>query len=117
MGKHIEPGSTLMYDGEHSHRVLIERLKLKSEVHASGDTKGLPDSTNPLENVNRLHALLKRFMREHGGYDRDDILDWMNLAFFVPDSDENVYLRIERFFALAMSNRKIIRYRDYFSKR
>ena len=44
-GKHITPRPTLVYDGDNSHRGLIEALGLESEVHDK----------------------LKRFLRSHGG--------------------------------------------------
>lgn len=114
---HIMPGSIIVHDGENSHSVLIERLHLKSEVHTTKETKGLPDRKNPMDRVNNIHYLLKRFMKEHGGYDREHIQDWMNIAFFALSSAENVYLRIQEFFELAVKHRKTIRYREYYSKK
>ena len=46
-------------------------------------TKGLPDDKNPLDPINKVHRFFKRFMRSHGGYERDDIQDWCNLFSFI----------------------------------
>ena len=65
----IEKGSHLIHDKEKSHNVLIERLNLTSETYNSSITKGLKDSENPLDPINNIHSLIKRFMRSHGSYD------------------------------------------------
>jgi len=61
-GAHIEPGSTLIHDGEKAHTKLVRELSLKSVTYASRDLRGLPDKDNPLNPVNRAHAILKKFL-------------------------------------------------------
>lgn len=78
-GKHIAEGSTIVHDEEKSHNILVEELGLKNEVYLSNEIKQLNDKENPLYPVNHLHMLLKKFMRAHGGYDRENLQDWMNL--------------------------------------
>jgi len=58
-GTHIEQGATLIHDRDAAHKKLIQELSLKSESHASKDLKGLPDKRNPMNPVNRAHAILK----------------------------------------------------------
>ena len=47
-GTHIKPKSTLHHDGERSHGILINKLKLTSIVHTTEETKGLKDEDNPV---------------------------------------------------------------------
>lgn len=58
-GTHIEQGSTLIHDRDAAHAKLIRELSLKSESYASKDLKELPDKLNPMNPVNRAHAILK----------------------------------------------------------
>ena len=116
-GSHIAPESTLIHDGEHSHSVLIERLNLKSEVHTTDETKGLEGKDNPLYEVNRIHFFLKRFMREHGSYKREDLQDWMNLLWFILNDPSDKYDKVLKFFTLAVSSPMTVRYRSVMSKK
>ena len=86
---HIQPNSLLIHDKENTHKKLVNELSLQSVCYASKDLKGLADSENPLEPVNRVHMLLKMFLNAHSGFCRDDIQDYLNLYSFVinPPSD------------------------------
>ena len=75
--KHIKMESTLIHDGEKSHNKLIDELLLKSIVHYSNGKKKKDDKVNPLDPINDLHDKLKRFMRNHGGYDRSHLQEWL----------------------------------------
>ena len=70
---HIAPGSLLIHDKDNTHRKLIRKLSLTSQSYKAKDLKGLPDSENPLDPVNRVHALLKMFLNSHSGFNRDDL--------------------------------------------
>ena len=111
---HIEPGSRLIHDMDQTHQLLIDKLGLKSIAYNSADLKGLPDSKNPLDPVNEIHFLLKRFLNAHSGFDREDIHDYLNLYSFVinPPEDhlEKVAIVLERAFKLPSR----LRYRDQF---
>ena len=72
-GSHIITGSLLIHDGEEAHDLLVEKLELISEVHPTAETKGLSDDKNPLCEVNRMCALLKKFLGSHPGFTRDDL--------------------------------------------
>ena len=63
LGFHIKPGSHLIHDKERSHGVLIRRLNLTQEVYKTKDTSNLKDEDNPLDPINKIHALSKRFMK------------------------------------------------------
>ena len=94
LGKHISPKSRLIHDEERSHSVLIRNLELFSEVHSTIETKRLSDKDNPLDPINDVHNLIRRFMRAHGGYNRDNLQDWMNLIWFIlskPDNTNSIF--------------------------
>ena len=74
---HIASGSTLIHDKENTHKKLVAELNLKSVSYSSSDLKGLADSENPLDPVNRIHCLLKMFLNAHSGFCRDEIQDYL----------------------------------------
>lgn len=117
LGKHIKKGSHLIHDGEKSHNKLTRDLELTEEVYKSESTKKLDDKDNPLEPINRIHKLSKRFMKEHGGYNRDDLQDWMNLIWFILSKPDNRYEKIRNFFKLAINTHKVVKYRDVMSSK
>ena len=117
LGSHIKPGSHLIHDGERSHGVLIRNLNLSEEVYKTAYTLNLKDEDNPLNPINRLHALAKRFMKSHGGYNRDNLQDWMNLIWFILSKPQNRYEKIRKFFNIAVCTHKRVKYRDVMSKK
>ena len=116
-GSHISEGSTLIHDGEKSHSILIEKLNLKSKVYDADEIKKLPDNENPLDPINEIHSLAKRFMREHGGYNRDKLQDFMNLISFILNDPKDRYEKVDKFINIALSSPKRVRYRDAMSKK
>lgn len=72
---HMKNGSVLIHDGENSHKILTEAFGLTEEVHTTKVMRNLSDDDNPTEPINAVHRNLKRFMREHPAYDRDDLQD------------------------------------------
>jgi hypothetical protein len=116
-GTIIEKGSHLIHDKEKSHNILIKRLNLTSEAYDTNITKGLKDSMNPLDPINNIHSLIKRFMRAHGSYNRDNLQDWMNLIWFILSKPNNVYEKIEKFFKLATNQHERVKYRTVMCKK
>ena len=116
-GSHIEERSHLIHDDEHSHSILVEKLQLTETVYPSAELKKLRDEDNPMDPVNRLHALIKRFMREHGGFSRNDLQDWMNLIWFILSEPSNRYEKVRIFIERALSTPLVVRYRDVMSKK
>ena len=112
--EHIKPSSTLIHDKEFTHRKLIEKLALKSICYASKDMKGLADSENPLDPVNRIHFLLKMFLNAHSGFSRDDLQNYLNLYAFVINPPINHLEKVEKIINLAFENPKSLKYRDQF---
>lgn len=104
--------SSLFYDGEPAHNKLVDELLLKSTIYPSITTKGLKDKDNPLFTINDLHNKAKRFMREHGGYDRRHLQDWMNLFWFILNDPEDKFDKVKLFIERAIRIRKRVKYRD-----
>lgn len=117
LGKVIQPGSHLIHDKERSHGILIRNLNLTSEVYDTIYTKGLSDTENPLDPINNIHSLIKRFMKQHGGYNRDNLQDWMNLVWFILSPPNNAYSKIEKFFRIAIITPQRVKYRDVMLKK
>lgn len=113
---HIKNGSTLIHDGERSHSVLIDRLNLKSVAYDASKIKLLKDEDNPLNPVNKLHSLLKRFLRAHGGYNRDELQDWLNLFHFIMNEPNNKYEKVKKFLEIALISPKKVTFRGVFQK-
>ena len=111
---HIAPGSLLIHDKDNTHRKLIRKLSLTSQSYKAKDLKGLPDSENPLDPVNRVHALLKMFLNSHSGFNRDDLQGYCDLYAFVINPPMEHLEKVEKVIKMAFENPKLLRYRDQF---
>ena len=111
---HIAEGSTLIHDKESTHKKLIRELSLTSKAYASKDLKGLADSENPLDPVNRIHSLLKMFLNAHSGFNRDDLQGYLNLYAFVINPPSDYLEKVEKLIKMVFENPKSLRYRDQF---
>ena len=114
---HIASGSTLIHDKENTHKKLVAELNLKSVSYSSSDLKGLADSENPLDPVNRIHCLLKMFLNAHSGFCRDEIQDYLNLYSFVINSPNDHLEKVEKIINLVFENPKSLKYRDQFGSK
>lgn len=111
---HITSGATLIHDKEKTHKKLVEKLCLKSVSYSSSELKGLADSENPLDPVNRIHCLLKMFLNAHSGFCRDEIQDYLNLYSFVINSPSDHLEKVEKIINLVFENPKSLKYREQF---
>ena len=116
-GNHIKQGSHLIHDDEHSHSILVKNLSLTEEVHSSNQTRGLDDKENPLDPINNLHDLSKRYMRAHGGYDRTNLQAWMNLIWLILSEPQDRYEKVKSFIEMASDSPQLVRYRAVMSKK
>ena len=116
LGSHIKSGSHLIHDSERAHSILIEKLQLTHDVYDTKTTRGLKDADNPLDPINEIHALAKRFMREHGGFNRDNLQDWMNLISFILSDPQDRYEKVDLFINMALNSSNVVKYRDVMSK-
>lgn len=111
---HIAKGSTLIHDGESAHKKLIAELSLKSVVHPSSETKGLSDKDNPMNPVNRVHAVLTKFLNSHSGFIRKDLQGYLNLFALVSNPPSDLLEKVEIVIKMAFQNPKLLRYRDFY---
>ena len=111
---HIAPGSKLIHDKEGTHKKLVEKLSLVSEAYASKDLKGLDDSENPMEPVNRVHYYLKNFLNAHSGFNRDELQGYLNLYAFVVNPPSDYLEKVEKLIKMVFEKPKSLRYRDQF---
>jgi hypothetical protein len=111
---HIAPGSTLIHDKEQAHAKLIKRLFLQSTVYASEELKGLPDKENPLEPVNRQHALMKHFLNAHAGFLRENLQGYLDLFSYVTNPPYDLAEKVDSLLNLVFQNPKLLRYRDFY---
>ena len=111
---HIAPGSTLIHDKEKTHKKLLEKLNLKRISYSSAELKGLADSENPLNTVNRIHCLLKMFLNAHSGFSRDDLQNYLNLYSFVINPPSDHLEKVEKIIKMVFENPKSLKYREQF---
>lgn len=113
----MKDGARMIDDDEVAHSLLASRFDLIRETHPTKETKGMSDKENPMDMVNRLHRFFKRYMSRHGSYDRDDIQDWCNLFSFIWNHHGNVAEAVVDFLEIAISTKKIIKYRSVMGKK
>ena len=112
---HIKPGSTIIHDNDSAHNKLVKELSLKSVSYDSKDLKRLPDSDNPLNPVNRVHAILTKFLSSHSGFKRSDLQGYLNLFALVSNPPSDLLEKVEVVIKLAFQNPKSLRYRDFYA--
>jgi transposase-like protein len=113
--KHINPCSTLIHDKESAHNKLVKELSLKSVSYDSKMLKGLPDNENPLNPVNRVHAILTKFLNSHSGFNRKDLQGYLNLFALVSNPPSDLLEKVELVVKMAFQHPKLLRYRDFYN--
>jgi hypothetical protein len=112
---HIAPGSTLIHDEESAHKKLIRELSLESIAYPSKNLKGLPDKDNPMNPVNRVHAILKKFLNSHSGFKREYLQGYLDMFAFVANPPSELLEKVETVVKMAFENPKSLRYRDFYA--
>ena len=115
--EHIEPGSLLITDKHRGHCKLVSELGLQNTEYDSKKLKRLPDEENPLNPVNQMHNLLRKFLDAHSGFNRDEINDYINLFLLSVNPPEEKLEKIDILLNLGFQTAISIKYRDYFAKR
>ena len=110
----IATGSTLVHDKESAHKELVSLLGLTSQSYSSKDIKGLKDSENPMNPINRVHDSLKKFLNAHSGFNRDSLQGYLNLFAFVRNPPHEPLEKVATIVNLAFENPKSLRYREQF---
>lgn len=70
---------------------------------------------NPLDPVNWVHDQLKKFLNAHSGFNRDELIGYMNLFSFVMNPPSDPLEKVAEIVKMAFENPKLLRYRDSFS--
>ena len=109
---HIAPGSTLVHDKESTHKKLVRKLSLISEEYSAKELRGLEDFENPLDPVNHLHYLIKRFLYAHSGFERSELQGYLNLYSFVLNPPSDRLEKVDILLNLAFQNPKLLRFRN-----
>ena len=112
--QHITPNCTLIHDEEQAHGKLVSALNLKSERYNSKKLNGLPDNENPLEPINRVHAILTKFLNSHSGFNRNEMQGFLNLFALMSNPPATPLEKVELIVKTAFEKPKILRYRDFF---
>ena len=113
---HIARESHMIDDGERSHSVLVTELNIERTVYPTKTTKGLPNEKNPMDPINEVHRMFKRFMRSHGGFKRSRIQDWCNLFSFIWNHHGNMPMMVKDMLQLLVSTHDVVRYRGVMVK-
>lgn len=113
----MKPGSHLIHDKEHSHRVLIKKLGLTDEAYDSKSLKELDDKDNPLYEVNHMCFLLKKFLQAHSGFNRDDLQGYLDLFSLMMNEPSNKLEKVKIILDRVISNPKSLRYRTFYAKK
>ena len=111
---HILPGSTLIHDKASAHNLLIEKLNLVNECYNSKDIIKLPSDKNPLNRVNNIHSLLKKFLYAHSSFNRDSFQGYLDLFSFALNPPNDKLEKVEILMKYAFNTRKRLRYRDFY---
>lgn len=116
IGPHVTAGSMMIDDKEPAHRRLSDAKRLKRVSYRASTLRGIPDKDNPMNEINTVHRLFKTFMSRHGSYDRPDLQSWCNLFSFILCHHGNVAEMVSDFLKLAISTRKVVRFRTAMKK-
>ena len=73
---HIRPGSTIIHDGDNSHKYLIDALSLKSEVYIA-NTKDSEYIKN-MAMINNMCSWLKRYIWRFIGMEVENLQSYLN---------------------------------------
>lgn len=114
---HIASGAHLIHDEEKSHKVLVSRLCLTDETYNSKETRLLPDKDNPLNPVNRKCDAVKKFLRAHSGFIREDLQGYLDVFSFIWNEDPNPYRKVEKLLTIAMCCRKTLTFRANYANK
>lgn len=113
-GDHIAKGSTLIHDSERSHSILITNLELNEEKYNSKELAKLEDKDNPLSTVNHSCALLKKFLKGHSGFDRDEIQGYLDLFAFLMNPPLEPLEKVKILLVCSLYIPETLKYRDYY---
>lgn len=74
----------------------------------------MPDIENSMNPVNHAHAILKKSLNSHSGFNSDDLQGYLNLFAFITNSPVEMLEKVELVVSLAFLYPKSLRYRDFY---
>lgn len=104
---HIQKGSTIVHDGDHSHYQLIEELNCDSVIYKSTD-KSKEAQTN-MSMINNMCGWVKRYLWRFIGMDLDNLQSYLNWFIYLQrvKRDKEKWPKSERILRhLVLSNAK-----------
>ena len=116
-GFRIQRGSHLTHDMERGHAGIVRELGLTESVYNSKEVCKLPDRENPLAQVNTLCFLLKRFLKAHPGFKRDNLQGFLDLFYVIANPPDNKMEKAAFVLDRAMRNPNTLRFREFYNVR
>jgi hypothetical protein len=113
---HIVAGSNLTHDACIFHKLLVDKLELKSTVYNSTLLKKIEDNENPLNPINRRCFELKTFLHSHPGLDRLELKGYLDLYCFIYNPPINPYDKVYLLLEKALKTPTLLRYKSQFHK-
>lgn len=116
-GTRIAPGTKLWHDMENGHNRLVRELGLVETRFNAKEISKLPDSQNPLREVNHLCFLVKLFLDSHSGFKRESMQGYLNVFSVIMNPPEEKMEKAAMVLDLAMRNPKTLRYRKFYERK
>lgn len=115
--KHIKNGSTIFADEEKAHNKLKDEIDVMSCIFNSKILKTEVSKENPLNPINKLHSLIREFLKRHKNFNVGKLQDRLNLARFVLQPSMKINQKVHFFIERALSRRKKLQYRQLYGKK
>lgn len=93
---------------------MITNLELNEEKYNSKELAKLEDKDNPLSTVNHSCALLKKFLKGHSGFDRDEIQGYLDLFAFLMNPPLEPLEKVKILLVCSLYIPETLKYRDYY---
>lgn len=114
LGSHIARGSQLIHDEERAHKILVDRLELKSVTYNSKTISNLSDKENPLRPINEVHDRIEKFLNSHSGFKREHLQDYLNLFVFMNTGNYMPLERVYQLIDMGLTKPISLKYRDLY---
>ena len=95
--------------------LLADCRKLNWPMRKSAPSRIQEDLDNPLDPVNNIHYLVKRFLYAHGGFRRSQVQSYLNLYSFILNPPSDKLEKVDKLLNLAFENPKLLRFRDRYT--
>lgn len=116
-GSRIARGTKLRHDMEDGRNRLVGELGLDETRFDSKEISKLPDSQNPLREVNRPCFLVKLFLGSHSGFRRESMQGYLDVFSVIMNPPEEKMEKAATVLDLAMRNPKTLRFRKLYENK